>query len=150
MDLVDVVSCLNKTRWSGALSVRDGRRSGILVMNSGTIVHAEFDGKAGDAAAGVILRAAGGTICECDPPEVNRRTVVRDTAQLFADSLLYLENHEPEDTVEITEDDLVHFMGIEEEDSIGHQAAFQLFSEEELAELALDDSMAIPLSKNRS
>lgn len=150
MDLVDVVACLHKTSWSGALSVRDGRRSGMLVVDSGKIVHAEFDGKAGDAAAEAILRAPGGTICECDPPEVMPRTVVSETNTLLAAAQEYLENYEPEDAVEITEDDLVQFMGLEEQEPTSQHDAFQLFSDEELAELALDDAMAIPLAKNRS
>ena len=150
MDLIDVVSCLNKTRWSGALSIRDGRRSGVLVMNIGNVVHAEFEGKAGDAAAAAILRGAGGTICECDPPEVTRRTVISDTTTLLAETLVYFDNHAPEDAVEITEDDLVQFMGLEEQESTGQHDTFQLFSDEELADLALDDAMAIPLAKNRS
>lgn len=150
MDLVDVTSSLNKTRWSGALSVRDGRRSGVLVMNAGNIVHAEFEGKRGDAAAAGILRSPGGTICECDPPKVNRRTVIGDTAALIAETLVYHANHKPEDAVEITEDDLVQFMGLAEQESTEQHDTFQLFSDDELAELALDDAMAIPLSKKRS
>ena len=149
MDLIDLVGCFHKTRWSGALAVRDGRRSGLLVLHSGSIVHAQYEGKAGDSAADVILRSAGGTVCECDPPQTNPRTVVSDTADLLASASHYLATHSPEDTVEITEDDLVEFMGLEDaEPGIGADA-FQLFSDEEIAELALDDAMAIPIPKKK-
>jgi hypothetical protein len=146
MDLVDMTGCLHKTRWSGALAVRDGRRSGLLVLHSGSIIHAEYDGQAGDGAAEAILRSPGGTICECDPPQTSRRTVVSETSDLLEGAAHHLANHRPEDALEITEDDLVEFMGLEDEEE-GGTAGFQLFSDEEIAELALDDAMAIPIPK---
>ena len=146
MDLVDVVACLHRTGWSGALAIRDGRRSGMVVLRSGAIIHAVYDGTAGDAAAAAILTAAGGTICECDPPATTSNTVVSDTGDLLRNAVVAIHNRSPEDTVEITEDDLLEFMGVEEEEE-GGAAGFQLFSDDELAELALDDAMAIPIPK---
>lgn len=149
MDLVDVVSCLHKTRWSGALAIRDGRRSGMVVLRSGALIHAEYEGRAGDAAAEAILRAAGGTICQCEPPSVASNTVVSDTSALLRDAAGAIARRSPEDTVEITEADLLEFMGIEEEQG-SIPDGFQLFSDDEIAELALDDAMAIPIPKKNS
>ncbi len=142
MPLARLLEVIRVARWSGALSIRTGRRVGVLVSDAGVPVHASFDGTAGEEALRTLLGLPGGTLAECDPPISFKRNLTTDPAALVAEGVRAWLSGAPQAEVEITEDDLIDFMG----DVAAPAAdAFELFSETELAELMLDDGMAIPL-----
>ena len=91
-----------------------------------------------------MLRLRGGTVAECDPPEDTSPNIVRTTPTILAEAAALAASRDPAGDLEITEEDLIEFMDVDNEPEA--EPAFQLFSADELAELALDDSMAIPLN----
>lgn len=130
------------TGWSGVLCIRDGRRSGEVEVAGGTVCGARFDGTEGMGALEAMLNLIGGTLATRraaapGEPLHGADTAVDEAVRIWKDG-------GPDDAIEITEDDLVAFMG---DEPATEMDSFQLFSPEELSELALDDAMAIPVGR---
>lgn len=144
LSLGALVAQMSRDGWSGALALRDGRRAGALGVSAGAVTHASFGGLSGDAAAELILSLEGGTLTELDAPGL-AHNVTLSTAELLGRAETARAGRGSDGALEITEEDLVDFMGLSAAAPV--EDAFQLFSAEELAELALDDTMAIPLRR---
>lgn len=131
------------TEWSGVLSVRDARRSGTIEVAAGKVCGARFQDTEGAEALQAILNLIGGTLAARRREDVDASAI--DGADRLVDEAVVLwKDGGPDDAIEITEDDLVAFMG---DEPATEMDAFQLFSPEELSELALDDAMAIPVGR---
>lgn len=146
LSLLRILEETNLAEWSGALAVRDGPRSGIVAIAGGNLVHARFDGDDGEPGLSRMLRLVGGTLTECNPPADLVVNVDRPTATLLAEAAAI--QAAGGDELEITEEDVVDFMGLSQSGQM--EPAFELFSKEELAELAIDDGMAIPIPRSAS
>jgi len=150
MTLDDVVTLAVATAWTGGIAVRNGARSGRLGFAGGRPAVARFADLVGEDALIEMLTLPGGTLVLVGPVDDADAAIehfdliaVRDAAEARRRDM---DHAEP---VDITDEDLELFMGTPGEPAApaGGGDAFQLFSDDELAELQLDDAMAVSLPR---
>ncbi len=151
LEIEELLRAMHASRWTGALQLRLGRLTGMIVACGGEVEHAAYGALTGEIALREVVAMVTGSLIECDPPEQRERTigvpfedlwtrVIAPAIELRAERVEQL-------AVEITEDDLVEFL---DDASEVEEPGFELFSPEELAELALDDTMAVGVPRKTS
>lgn len=143
LSLESVLRVAHATSWSGSLGLRTSGRSGVLNIRVGNVIEASFGDRRGDAAVIDALTEPVGTLCLLDAPMEFGGAVESELDSLVERAAVVRRDAPEPATPRAQESDAAVALG--EPPGEG----FSLFSDEELAELALDDSMAIPLLNQR-
>src|SRR5262249_50418760 len=89
LSLVDVLQMFHYARRSVAIRV-DGASPGRLVLREGQLVHADYQGRQGEAALAAILASPTGSRSRSaapDAPDGEERTIARDFREVLLDAL---------------------------------------------------------------